>query len=219
MVLTFNFKDNDTNKQFSCELKCKRCAAIVKNGRQCGRTVCIGLPYCWYHLQQKEDIKIKEGRHGKGVFAWDKSNSNRRGAHVDNKTVFRAGDKITEYTGEKISKRQVDERYGPGDTVTAPYGLQLPDGKIEDGACKRGSGTIFNHSRYAREQKAKLSYSRKMEGNRYVYNGVIRATKPIKNGEEIFVNYGNDYRFGENTTHTTKNKYKAVHRVRRNRRR
>lgn len=206
MVLTFEFRDNDTGKHFTCPMQCKRCTAHNKNGRQCNRTVCIGLPYCWLHLQQKEDIKIKNGRHGKGVFAWDKSNSNKRGAVINTrKTIFKPGQVITKYNGEKTNERITNERYG--NDATAPYAIALPGGTYEDGACKRGSGTIFNHSNRKSEQKAKLTYERKKVGDRWVYNGVVKCLKPIKNGQEIFVDYGNRYRFGENTTQTTKNKH------------
>lgn len=188
MGYKFEFKDGPT-KKFSCDLKCQQCEAHNSNGERCKRTVCIGVPYCWTHLQKKEHLKIKNTEnYGKGVFAWDPKKP--AGA-----IVIRKGQKITRYSGEKIDVRTLDKRYGD---KTAPYGLRR--GKlVEDGACMRGTGTIFNH--VEKGPSAALT-----NNNDHFF---IKALKNIKNHDQIFVNYRTNphkedsYKFDEDITHTT----------------
>lgn len=91
---------------------------------------------------------------------------------------------IIEYNGEKIDNDKLYRRYRD---KTGPYAFQSYDKKLlEDGACKRGVGTLINHKRGG---KVKI---KPHQGKFKVF-----ATQSIKNGEELFTNYGNNYRFGE----------------------
>lgn len=197
MVLTFEFEDKKPRgKKFHCDLQCTRCKAKNADGSECKRRVCIGIPYCWFHLQRDKHLKIKEGRHGKGVFAFDKKKP--PGA-----VIFKKSDHLADYNGKIITKAESSRRYGKDNT--GPYAVGLYNGKIEDGACSRGVGTMFNHSSKANERSAKLV---DWDTGRGRWKGGVEATKNIKNGQEIFVTYGTKYRFKENTKHSTKYKKK-----------
>jgi hypothetical protein len=113
--------------------------------------------------------------------------------HNDNEVVFRAGDIIIEYDGEKVPNDDLDERYGD---YTAPYGLKHGS-NVEDGACRRGAGTLANHAPRSRAN-ARYSFSTRDKVFRLV------ATKNIRNNKEIFCFYGTDYHFNEPTSHKTK---------------
>jgi SET domain-containing protein len=111
----------------------------------------------------------------------------------ENDIVFRNGDVIIEYGGEVVSDDTLDDRYGD---YTAPYALKQGS-HIEDGACKRGVGSLANHASQSRAN-ARFSFSRSTNKFRLV------ATKNIRNNKEIFCFYGRDYRFNEPTSHITK---------------
>lgn len=196
----FKFKDNDTGKKFECNVAAMRCKGHVKNGAGCKRTVVIGTPYCFQHLEKIKHLKIKKaGNLGKGVFAWDKTKR-------DGACIYKKGDEITKYEGEVLTERQLDARYGPD--RTAPYGLQIGN-KFVDLACKRGLGGIFNHK--DRGNAASLVEKKVGRGRPYL---AVEADKCIRNKQQIFVNYAPTpeghrgervpYLFNENTRHSTK---------------
>jgi SET domain-containing protein len=124
---------------------------------------------------------------GKGLFALSKQDP-------DNAILFRTGDIVIEYDGESVSHNQLDRRYGD---YTAPYALAQGI-TIEDAACRRGIGSIANHAHRKRDSNVRFSLSRSTGRFRLI------ATKPIRNGHEILSHYGNDYRFDEPTSHTTR---------------
>ncbi len=70
------------------------------------------------------------------------------------------------------------------------------DHRFEDGAIHRGVGTLVNQWPTANRTNARFGVSR----NRIV----LFTTKNIRNGQEIFVRYGNEYRFDEKTQYSTK---------------
>lgn len=148
----------------------------------------IGTPLCWMHLLSQKKLRVKTStipHAGKGLFVM----ARRQGP---NDIVFRSGDVVVDYSGESITERVLQNRYGE---YTAPYGLREGN-QIEDGACLRGAGTIANHGT-GRRANVRYSFSRAAGKFRLV------ATKNIRNGQEILANYGNGYKFNEHTTHTT----------------
>ena len=180
----------DHELHFQSRLESERCNGVKKNGETCKRTCCIGTPYCWTHLLYAKHIRIKDSiliRAGKGLFAIDPSTR-------EPVRVFEKGDKIIEYDGELIPHAELERRYGG---YTAPYGVEVNKTRdlYEDGAIHRGAGTLANHATGARVN-ARLSVSRN--------HVVLIATKTIKNGSEIYLNYGRAYRFNEPTEYTTK---------------
>ena len=169
------FRFDAPGQTFRCALQCVRCEGRRANGR-CDRQVCIGTPLCWQHLRQI-GLEIKESTQpfaGKGLFA------RRTGP---GRYVFSRGSPIVRMHSEKITRRELDERYGD---FTAPYGIEEDD-DIEDGACLRGIGMLANHS--ARDANAEY---RMHDGAFWVF-----AKENIAHGEEILVNYGNEYALHE----------------------
>jgi hypothetical protein len=194
MPKRFKFLIND-EVQFSCFLQSVRCEADSISGDRCRNKTVIGTGLCWRHLLREKKVRIKNSDYGLGLFAMDTTAE-------ENGIVFRENQTIVKYNGEIINREQLQERYGDH---TAPYGAQMREhNRINDGACRRGVGTLVNHGNANREN-AKFSFSR---------NGdlQIKATKIIRNGREIFINYnkGNQrgdarYLFDEpGVRHTTK---------------
>lgn len=188
-MYVFEFFQN-RRRLFACRLQCGRCEGTKKNGQRCTLTSCIGTPYCWIHLLSEKKLRIKESiiqEANKGLFAMDKQ----AGA---NDILFRVGDTIIEYGGEVVSRDEIDERY---EDFTSPYGLA--EGRYgEDGACRRGVGTIANHGG-SRRSNARYVLSR--GANRKFK---LVATKNIRNGSEVLTNYGDDYVLREqNVRHKT----------------
>lgn len=235
MPYKFRFFVKD-NLLFSSKLKCERCTGKKKNGDQCLKSVCIGLPYCYQHLKlMKLRIGTSKIRNaGKGLFAYlpsKKKQSNRKTQRnripspveripipVDNNVtrrrsnrleakriiteqiqlenqediVFNENDEICEYTGEMINNAELTKRYG---RYTAPYAMQVASiqeeegGLFEDGAIRRGIGTIINHSK----KDKNADFVIQVINGRNTYIKLV-ATKAIRNGQEIYVDYtkGND---------------------------
>ena len=168
----------DDELHFACNLKPHQCSAIKPNRQQCSKRTVIGTDMCWTHLLYRKHLRIKSSNvaeGGKGLFALDP----KRG---DNDIIFKTGQTIIFYGGDIISKPELDRRYG---VYTAPYGVEIQgvDGNGEqryrDTACDRGIGSLANHGN-SRKENARFSM-----GN--VLN--LKATKNIRNGQEIFINY------------------------------
>lgn len=97
---------------------------------------------------------------------------------------FAKEDRIVEYSGEKLTTAQYNKRYDK-DSMGA-YGIQLTDEIVLD-ARKTTSGV----ARYACDYHG----SGKRPNAEYINFGGriwIVATKRIREGDEIFTNYGND---------------------------
>ena len=171
MVKKFKFYiDNDIC--FECPLESNRCMAENNDGDQCKRRTVIGTGICWIHLLKFKHLRILNNAHGKGLYAMDLKKE-----PID--IIFRENEVITEYNGELINTATLTNRY---QDKTAPYAAKrLGNNKFEDGACKRGVGSIINHGN-SRQANARLSFS---------HDGTlkIRATKNITNGSEILINY------------------------------
>jgi hypothetical protein len=173
----------DDDEIFSCPLQCVRCVFNKPNGQQCKLTACIGTPYCWIHLLYQKHLRIKPSTirgSGKGVFAMSK-------AHGPNDIIFQKGEIIIEYDGELITEEELQRRYG--DHV-APYAAS--ERRItEDGACRRGVGTLVNHSA---RPNCRLFLSNPRGSPR---RWKLQALKNIKNGAECFISYGRQYGLNE----------------------
>jgi hypothetical protein len=190
--MPYEFRFFGDGVSFRCALQCTQCSFVhPKTEHRCKNRVCIGTPLCWVHLLAQKKLRILPSTlpgAGKGLFAVD------RKAPTDG-ILFRSGDLIVEYGGEHVLRATLDERYG---SFTAPYGLA--DGRnAEDGACVRGAGTLCNHGN-SRVANARFSHNRAANVFKIV------ATKTIRNGTEILVNYGRDYRFDEDVRAETTRK-------------
>lgn len=106
---------------------------------------------------------------------------------------FPEGTLLCKYHGELLTHEQKVERY-PGD-ITGPYAIDVgKDGHAIDGIAVRGIGPMINHAPEGKSPNAE--YVENDDGNLTVS---IFATCPIKPGEEIFTEYGEQYRFAEGT--------------------
>jgi hypothetical protein len=176
----------DDELEFEGKMLSLQCKAIKPNGERCKCKVVIGLPYCWHH-RNKLHVKIADSQiedAGKGLFAFDKTKGS-------NDIIFRKGIKIVPYDGEIINKDTLDKRYldhnGPYVSETTKQNVFIDD------ALERYIGSLVNHSR---NNNAKLFTSRGKVS--------IICIKNIRNNQEITVNYGRNYKFDDNSRHTTK---------------
>lgn len=178
--MEFNFKI-DGQTVFSGKLVSLQCTAHKKNNAQCKRKCVIGTPYCYTHLMYNEHLRIKEStipNTGFGLFAMDPM------AEPD-EIIFKSGKKITQYHGEIIDIDELIERYG---NKTAPYTIEIrEDDLYEDGAIERGVGAIANTK--PNHNNATIS----------IYRGraSLKASKNIRNGEEIFLSYGRSFKVNQ----------------------
>jgi hypothetical protein len=172
---------------FQCKLVSEQCSSKCRNGASCKRRVVMGLPYCWNHLLIEKHLRVKKStipHGGKGLYALDNSKGN--------EIIFRKGDKIIEYEGERIDEEEINRRYG---NTSAPYTLNVDYDENIDCACQRGAGAIANTN------KGHNNAIFDITGNKKVY---LMATKNIRNNTEIWCSYGRTYKMNGNFTHTTK---------------
>ena len=191
MLLYFHYRNDPDHIEWDSPLKTERCHFTKSDGHRCKRQVTLGLPHCFQH---RTKVRIKPStipNAGQGLFAYDPHGPN---------IVFHKNDKITPYYGQLRNEQKIIQRYG---RKTAPYGLQLSHNRYTDGATQRGLGTLLNHK--TRKNNARFSVARNQQEVNLV------ATKNIRNNEEVFVNYGREYRFQEPGTEysTNRSKYKV----------
>ena len=187
----FSFENEEGDHHFDCRFHSKQCQFIKPNGQRCRNKVVMGLPLCHTHLLSQKHLKIKVSTipyAGKGLFALNKS-------QAENAIIFKKGEKIIDYTGEHIDLQELNHRYGE---YTAPYVLLVNRDNFIDPACERSVGAFANTKLRKNDNNATFSVSNR--------NGTasIKATKNIRNGDEIFVYYGNQYNLNEDTIHKTK---------------
>lgn len=176
----FIFKIND-EVHYRTKLMSIECEETTKKGKRCKRKCVIGSPYCYTHLAYKHHLTIKEStvaNAGKGLFAVDPMSSD------NNDIIYKKGETIVKYFGEIINLNELIERYAD---KTGPYVVQMSQNKYMDGAKKRGIGSLANT--LPNHNNATLSVS---------HNSVsLKATKNIKNGDEILLSYGRGYKLNE----------------------
>jgi SET domain-containing protein len=115
----------------------------------------------------------------------------------DNAVIFEKGEKIIGYYGEQINLAELNHRY---DQYTGPYAFGLTQQLFEDGALRRGVGSLANTKKRRKDNNATLI----VDQRRKLVS--LRATKDIFNGEEIFCYYGDDYEMDDGSSYTTTRK-------------
>lgn len=164
-------------------LESKRCTALCKDGVRCRRHVIIGQDLCHTHLRYQRHLLIKTSTipgAGRGLFACDLK-------AVDG-IVFRPGDKLGKYIGERLTLAQLHERYGVD--ATPPYALEISksgadgNGIYLDPALDRGFLSIANAKTVATQCNARF-----MNPNNQHEVSIV-ATKNIRHGDEVFLHYG-----------------------------
>lgn len=174
--------DDQPPVAFECPLQCSQCAAVKADGTQCRNRTCVATPFCWIHMLRERHLRVRESTiegAGKGLFAILPKGQ-------PNDIVFRKNDVIIDYAGEAITEAELNQRYG---NYTAPYALQSRH-YIEDAACRRGAGAMVNH---ATGNRVNVVFIFNLDSGHFE----LVAKKNIRNGEELFVNYGKVYRFNE----------------------
>jgi hypothetical protein len=191
MPKEFIFKINDEN-QFQGQLLTSKCSANTKNGARCKRNCIIGYEYCYSHLESEKQLKIKDStipQAEKGLFAFNRKKA-------PNETIFKKDQVITEYNGENISPAQKTARYA---NKTAPYAVEVGR-RVIDSALQRGVGSLAN----TKPNHNNASFSVSTRNN--TPSAKVKATKPIKNNQEIFLSYGRSYKLHDPAvSFTTKN--------------
>jgi hypothetical protein len=214
----FHFRRaDDPEFRYDGKLRSVQCKGHTIKGVRCKRHSVIGTPYCREHLRKIRKISIRKStipNSGNGLFADEPGKLQSRGD-----IVFRKKDIITKYDGQRMTEEEVDDRYGDDDAVTGPYVVRVPIHGIRtrkrgnkrvqeryrigwsylDGATKRGVGNLANMAMRKSDNNAELKKE----------NAALEATKDIRQGDEIFVDYGDDYRFdGPERYSTNFSKYK-----------
>ena len=180
----YHFHFHTPDGHFDAPLQCYQCRHVSADGRQCRNRVCIGLFLC--HIHSKKVLHLRKSPSqipgaGTGLFAHDSSQG-------PNEIVFARDQFICEYNGEEIDRDELIERYGD---YTAPYGLEINRHHFVDGSTVRGIANLINTNR-------NTHFRTNCEMN-LAENGVvrIRATQPIRNGQELLMSYGRAYRMHE----------------------
>lgn len=180
---------------FECDLECEQCIGATRAGARCRRKTCLYLPYCAQHLKSELSLEVRPSAYGLGLFA-------ARDPRNPGRVVFRPGDWIASLEGERMTKVELDGRYGPDeDNEIAPYAATAEHGFVHDGACRRAVGQYAN-TRVQALRPHLLHYGACNAEFHLRYtdmNGVnrhprqfswIRATKVIREGDEIVAFYG-----------------------------
>ena len=219
MVKYFHYRvrDPSSNKimSFDGKLKSDQCTELTARGQRCTKRCQMGLSFCWIHLlndlnlryKLSNDIQDLCGNFIKGLFAIKPNIQPIEGNVVfsfdelaDEAAGQHGGTNICNYNSEVISKRKLTRRYRHG---TAPYAIEnRTTRKFEDGALRRGVGSLINHSDNPDLVNCEIVVypdSSQRRGQLY-----IRSTKHIMNNTELLCNYGNEYEFNaENEKYST----------------
>lgn len=182
MVKFFRMKNNDGTIRFEGYMLKGKCSIA-----NCDRHQYIPFDYCNTHLESELHLQIRPSNipnAGMGVFAFNPALGNTA-------KVFSKGEKICAYIGEQINDHELNQRYGE---LTAPYCVKYSKNKYIDGALIRGIGTLFNTNTTS-NAKNKANLYLATRGTRYKIG--VKAIKDIKNNEEIYVSYGDQYRFND----------------------
>ena len=158
---------------FRCKLEARQCQAQTKKGEQCKRRTRQQLPYCYEHTRLIFKVDVRPSTiadAGLGLFALQD---------------FKKGDKIVPYEGEIITEAEFQRRYGEH---PSQYALQLKKHTYVDGTCVRGVGSLINTGVRKKDNNAKFSIA-----TRGGLSASVKATKAIREGHEIFVDYGDNF--------------------------
>jgi len=148
-----------------------KCTAKKKDGTACGNRTARG-DKCWIHLKKEDGLRIKESKHGLGLFTTE---------------TIEKGETIAPYTGEWVSKEEL-EKQCPGNTLMK-YGIQVTKDKFLN-ACK----TTDAPARFANDPRGSGKPSNaRISVNARTKDVKLKAKQRIKPGTEITTSYGNQY--------------------------
>lgn len=182
-MLQFEFKSKSQQKHWKAPLLKTQCGAITKSGKRCEKMTQKIFGMCPVHCKSIMGLRI------------GKSSIKCAGMGLFNCKPRKKGDDIIEYIGEVLDDEKLFERYG---AATAPYAAEVVENKTIDSALIRSIGSYANHKPKEDANAELVLY----EDQEKIY---ICATKPIRVGEEIFIDYGDDYEFDKKgDVHSTK---------------
>mgnify|MGYP000269914698 CR=1 FL=1 len=143
----------------------RRCAADTKAKVQCKAMTRHG-EYCWVHLAQLRGVRIKASTSpaaGKALYA---------------ARDFKKGDVVARYTGDLVPTH--------GDHGGSAYVLELSEvASIDAARTDTAEGRMVNDARGSgRRNNCRFSC------NQAAKTAVLRATRGVRKGEELFVAYG-----------------------------
>ena len=110
----------------------------------------------------QKTFAVRRGTHGLGLFT---------------NVAFKKGDRVTEYTGEKISTEEANRRGGQ-------YLFELNDNWTVDGKDRK------NESRYINHSCRPNCYPEIDENEEHIF---IYAKRALKVGEELTYDYGKEF--------------------------
>ena len=87
------FKRKNGHSESQAISRSSRCTAMTLAGPKCKNRTRRGN-MCWVHLQKKKGLRVRETKHGLGLFAWKE---------------IEAGEPITPYSGKRLTKKEVDK--------------------------------------------------------------------------------------------------------------
>lgn len=196
-------RNSDSSKWIVDRLKgtqcCRQCIFrgvedAEGNARRCKNISCAIGPFCWLHTAIIYHVRAKKSNianAGNGLFVDD-------GRLQRNFHGFKRGDFIAPYTpGDKyrnetqLKKATSTQRFSEAERPTAVYAVNTPSGIIN------AHQSNSNPARYANQGSAsgrfkfnaELAYA---EDRREEW---IVAIRDIEKGEEIFVDYGENFQF------------------------
>jgi hypothetical protein len=151
--------------------KSQQCVSNTLKEQRCRKRT-AHTPKCWIHLAKQNNLCIKPSNilnAGKGLFAWKKP--------IPRNTL------ISKYTGRKISKKDLDRKYGKG---RADYAICNQRGRCVDATYTTDSAARFVND----SQGTSFRNNSRIKGNQ-IFG--LKATKTIPPNNEIFTSYGREY--------------------------
>ena len=186
---------NSHGKSPQCS-SCGQCTGTTRRGTRCQQKTCRDADFCHHHLKRNYNVVINISRiphAGLGLFcvtSQDIGDQERRNGEAP---VFRRGSFIVPYGGHELKQSTLDLLY---DYIherkrvenAGPYAIQSDrDDYVFDGLCYRRAGAYVNDYRHSGKTP-----------NARLWPDGIRAIKNIYKGDEIYVDYGDDYWRGQN---------------------
>jgi len=165
---------------------------------------------CWQHTRTQQHLQVKNStipHAGQGLFAWGPT----RAARNNHDIVFPTNAFIAPIQGRPTSAAQLDARYGDH---TAPYGASSSVARtgqpFVDGLGERYVGQYANtrlgHATAdGRRRSVQAGTNASFSSFRKDGHMWIKASKPIRSGQEILAYYGRDYLMEPNAKTKVKN--------------
>lgn len=188
-MVRFQVVDKGGKILFDRPLFSQRCQGLLDDKTRCTTVTTMVHPFCTsctakYYLVQIAPSTLKGA--GLGLFAF-----NPEGKEGD--VVFRKGDYIAPYLGERITPSELNKRYSSkrppsDDNYVVPYAYTMENGVILDGSLYRGPAVYVNDN-----TKDKKRINSMFTEETTVQRLFLHATTKIRQGEEIFVPYGREY--------------------------